>query len=114
MKEYTFTIKGSNLTTIVYAFRDRFSPEFEYMCKSGNARIFVLEEFKLRQGCDLAVIVILDFKNEDKCVVTIISAGGRAGILRLDIFGAEESSLNNVRTFFQALAEERKWKIINL
>jgi len=106
MKDSTFTLEGSNLSTIVDSFRISFSP-FEYVSQSKDTIIFVLEEYKFLPNHDIVATVILDFKSEYRCTVTIVVAGGRGGWIRMDIYRTEKSLLDRITRFFQLLAKER-------
>ncbi len=109
MKYHTVII-GDDVNKRVPIFRANLSPDYEYTCKSGHATVFVIEEFSLRQVSDVAVTVILDYVEDTTCIVTICSAGGKAGWLRLDLLGAERSRLNKILKFFQTLVEEKGWR----
>ena len=111
MKFSNLTLEGEDICLIVDAFRNTFSPSFVYTSQSGKMKVFILEEYKFWQDSDVAVIIMFDFETDNTCCVSIISAGGKTSILRLDLIGAEKSMVNKVETFLQALAKERKWNI---
>lgn len=111
MKFSTLVIEGEDISVLIDIFRNAFSPSFVYTNQSGKMKVFILEEYKFWQDSDVAVIIMFDFETDSTCTVSIISAGGKTSILRLDLFGAEKSMVNKIETFLQALAKERKWNI---
>ncbi|MBU7018009.1 MAG: hypothetical protein HXS44_10905 [Theionarchaea archaeon] len=111
MKFSNLVIEGEDISVLIDIFRNAFSPSFVYTSQSGKMNIFILEEYKFWQDSDVAVIAMFDFETNNNCTITIVSAGGKTSILRLDLFGAEKSMVNKIETFFQALTKERKWNI---
>lgn len=109
MKQRTLIIRGDNLESLPGVFRGKYSPEFAWWNNSEDVKVFVLEKFKLRQGFYLAVTVIFKYEGDDKCTVIVVVAGGRAGLLGLDIFGAEESLAREISDFIRRVSRERGW-----
>ena len=107
MEQRTLIIEGDDLKDLPGIFRRKYSPEFGWWDDSGNIKIFILEKFKLRQGFDLAVTVIFNYRSDGKCTCIIVVAGGKAGLLGLDIFGAEESLANEISNFIRSVSHER-------
>jgi hypothetical protein len=99
------------LNTMINSLRNEFYPFFGYVSSSENMKVFILEDYKVCQDSDVAVTVMFDSETDNTCTVTIVSAGGKTSILRMDLFGAEKSMVNKIETFLQALAKERGWTI---
>jgi len=109
MKLDEVIVEGKNLETLMARFKKEFTPSFEYQSKSGDTKVFILEEYYFRQDSDLAIIVIFDFENSEKCRVSMAVAGGKTGLLRLDLLGAEKSMLYKIGRFFLEHAEKAKF-----
>ena len=111
MKYEKYTIEGKNITSISNVLKNELEPSVEYASKRGNAYFSVFERYSFLQNSDMSGILLVDIENENRCVVNVVVAGGKAGAFRLDIFGRENSVLKDVKKVLQKIADENSWKL---
>jgi len=112
MKCERLTIEGKNLDTLIYDLKEKFSPSYVCTSYSGNVILLVFEKFYFRQKSDLSGILMIDFENDNRCMINIVVAGGKSGLMRLDPFRAENSQLKRIREFIYKMADDKRWRII--
>lgn len=112
MKCERLTIEGKNLDTLIYDLKEKFSLSYVYTSYSGNVILLVFEKFYFRQKSDLSGILMIDFENDNRCMINIVVAGVKSGLMRLDPFRAENSQLKRIREFIYKMADDKRWRII--
>lgn len=112
MKTAQAKFRNCNIQQVLEAFRREYSPKFEHGGAAGNNHIMVVEKFNFWQNSDMSLIASFDWEGAgDAVTVTLVVAGGKTGLLRLDILGREKANLDKVVNFFRRLASEQGFSI---
>ncbi len=81
---------------------------FEYA--SGKVMLITFEKFLLRVNSNLLAAIALDFSDEGKCQIDIVSGGGGEGILNFR-YGSEKSIVRTVVEMFIDISDAKGWEI---
>lgn len=111
MKHARYTIRGRNVKSILETLKKDIEPSVDYTSNTGKTYFFVFEKYSFLQNSDMSGILLFDIKNEDECIVNAVVAGGKTGLLRLDIFGRENSVLNDIKNVLQEICDKNNCRI---
>lgn len=111
-----YSISGTSLTKLKEPFIKRFNTMYFYriVCsrtkKIGNGELWVvvIEYFHWFMEQTLSATLLLDFK-EDNCDITSIISGGKGGWLKIDWF-SENTFSKKITEFLKEICKENKWK----
>ena len=112
MKYAKYTIKGKNIKSISEILKKELEPSVDYTSNTGKTYFFVFEKYSFLQNSDMAGILLVDIRTENECIVNSVVAGGKVGLLRLDIFGREDSVLNDIKKILQKICDDNNWQMI--
>ncbi len=97
MKELPIEMKATShslqslLAYLSREFANKFAKTWEF--EDGNISVFVRDKYMLRNNQTLTVTVTVESRvDHQDVVITIVAAGGREGVFRLDMWGAENAA----------------------
>ncbi|MHA1377351.1 MAG: DUF6054 family protein [Candidatus Helarchaeota archaeon] len=77
----------------------------------GKVFILATERYYYRTNSNLLSTVILDYSEENKCNIVIISGGGSSGLLEM-IWGIENNRNNQIVKSIENICNEKSWKLV--
>ena len=111
MKHKTYSIKGKNIKGIIDVLKKEIQPNLEEVSKTGKTFFYVFEKYSFLQNSNMSGILLVDIVSGEECILHSVVAGGKAGLLQMDIFGRENSVLNSFGDILKKICQDNGWQI---
>jgi hypothetical protein len=111
MRQKEYSVKGKSIKSISSILTKEFKPIFEKVSNTGKTFFYVFERYSFLQNSDMSGIILIDIINENECRIDSIVAGGKVGLLQLDLFGREQSILDGVEKELQKICKNNGWQM---
>jgi hypothetical protein len=109
MKDAKLSIKGPGLEKIPKLLKNEFAPSKIH--DSGKTVVLVDQNFDFTTGDPITSVIIIDYKENERCDVEVLVGGAKeVGIVITD-FGAEGNLMKNIKLFFRDTCESNGWKL---